>query len=65
MTSRPNGDIGTPAAFADAIAKIAAPLRLEVAAITWRVTPDKGSTVTIRLASESPQLALFTDNARP
>lgn len=54
-------DISTPAAFSEAIAKVAAPLGLEVAAITWKVTPDKGSTVTIRLISESPQLALFTE----
>jgi hypothetical protein len=54
-------DIGTPAAFADAIAKVAAPLGLDLAAITWKVTPDKGSVVTIRLVSETPQLSLFTD----
>lgn len=54
-------DIGTPAAFAEAIAKVAAPLGLELAAITWKVTPDKGSVVTIRLVSETAQLALFTD----
>lgn len=52
-------DIATPAAFADAVAKLAAPLGLDVAAITWKVTPDKGSTVTVRLVSETPQLSLF------
>jgi hypothetical protein len=59
MTGR--ADISTPAAFADAIAKLAAPLGLDLAAITWKVTPDKGSTVTVRLVSESPQLSLFTE----
>lgn len=54
-------DISTPAAFAEAIAKVAAPLGLDLAAITWKVTPDKGSTVTIRLVSEAPQLSLFTE----
>lgn len=54
-------DIATPAAFAEAIAKVAAPLGLELAAITWKVTPDKGSVVTIRLVSETPQLSLFTE----
>jgi hypothetical protein len=53
--------IATPAAFAEAIAKLAAPLSLELAAITWKVTPDHGSVVTIRLTSETAQLALFTD----
>jgi hypothetical protein len=53
-------DISTPAAFAEAVAKVAAPLGLDLAAITWKVTPDKGSVVTIRLVSETPQLALFT-----
>jgi hypothetical protein len=55
-------DISTPAAFAEAIAKLAAPLGLDVAAITWKVTPDKGSTVTVRLVSETPQLSLFSDS---
>jgi hypothetical protein len=55
-------DISTPAAFAEAIAKLAAPLGLDVSAITWKVTPDKGSTVTIRLVSETPQLSLFADS---
>lgn len=58
----PSADIATPAAFAEAIAKIAAPLGLELAAITWKVTPDNGSVVTIRLTSETPQLSLFTDS---
>lgn len=58
MTQR---DIATPAAFAEAIAKLAAPLGLELAAITWKVTPDKGSAVTVRLTSETPQLSLFTE----
>jgi hypothetical protein len=49
----------TPAAFADAIAKLAAPLGLELDAITWKVTPDRGSVVTVRLVSETPQLSLF------
>jgi hypothetical protein len=57
-------DISTPAAFAEAIAKVAAPLGLELAAITWKVTPDKGSVVTIRLVSEAPQLSLFTEPPR-
>jgi hypothetical protein len=57
-------DIATPAAFADAVAKLAAPLGLELAAITWKVTPDKGATVTVRLVSESAQLGLFTEHGR-
>jgi hypothetical protein len=61
----PRADIATPAAFADAVAKVAAPLGLELAAITWKVTPDKGSVVSIRLVSETPQLALFTDGQIP
>ena len=54
-------NIGTPSAFADAIAKLAAPLGLELGAITWKVTPDKGSVVTIRMTSETPQLSLFSE----
>ena len=57
----PPRDIATPAAFAEALAKLAAPLGLELAAITWKVTPDAGSTVTVRLVSETPQLSLFAD----
>ena len=53
-------DIATPAAFAEAVAKVAAPLELN--AITWKVTPDNGSTVTIRLVSETPQLSLFSES---
>jgi hypothetical protein len=60
----PHPDISTPAAFADAVAKLAAPLGLDVGAITWKVTPDKGSVVTIRLVSETPQLSLFTEPPR-
>lgn len=55
----PKADIATPAAFADAVAKVGAPLGLELDAITWKVTPDHGSVVTVRLVSETPQLALF------
>jgi hypothetical protein len=60
----PTADIATPAAFADAVAKLAAPLGLDLAAITWKITPDKGATVTIRLVSEGAQLPLFTGNGR-
>jgi hypothetical protein len=54
-------NITSPAGFAEAIAKLGAPLGLELTAITWKVTPDKGSTVTIRLQSETAQLSLFED----
>jgi hypothetical protein len=53
--------ITTPAAFAEAIAKLAAPLGLELDSTTWKITADKGATVTIRLVSESAQLSLFTE----
>ena len=55
-------DIATPAAFADAIAKLAAPLGLDLNAITWKVTPDRGSVVTVRLVSETAQLSLFNES---
>jgi hypothetical protein len=54
-------NITSPAAFAEAIAKLGAPLGLELTAITWKVTPDNGSVVTVRLQSETPQLSLFGD----
>jgi hypothetical protein len=57
-------DIATPAAFTEAVAKLGAPLGLELSAITWKLTPDKGATVTIKLVSESAQLPLFTGNGR-
>jgi hypothetical protein len=54
-------DIASPAGFAEAIAKAAAPLGLDLDTITWKVTNDRGSVVTIRLVSETPQLALFSE----
>lgn len=57
-------DISTPAAFAEAVAKLGAPLGLDLDSITWKISTDKGATVTIRLVSESAQLSLFTEPER-
>jgi hypothetical protein len=53
-------NIATPAAFAEAVAKLGAPLGLDLDSITWRISTDKDAVVTIRMVSESAQLALFT-----
>jgi hypothetical protein len=47
------------AEFEDAVAKLAAPLGLDVAQTTWRHTAGKPTVVTVKLTTESDQLELF------
>jgi hypothetical protein len=51
--------ITTITEFEEALAKLAAPLGLDVAQTTWRHTQGKPSVVTVKLTTETDQLELF------